>query len=242
MKRLISGAGKPPCDLPAPSKTARKNNEEDTISCTLCGGDVLELICPDNDHRCYYHCQTCQLIFASPVFFPNREREISRYREHNNGIDQPGYVAFLERIINPAFSFIPPGAIGLDYGCGPVPTLSKLVNRRGDVKCYDYDPLFDFDHPGEVYDFIFSTECLEHFHHPHAELEKILDLLKPGGHLFLMTERWESVKRFLTWYYKTDPTHVSFYHRDTFDYITAHYGLTELLSDRNRIMILKYNE
>lgn len=241
MKKLISGAGNVPCVVPAPTKTARKIILKDTMSCTLCGGDALEQICPDNDHRCYYHCQTCQLIFADPFYFPSREHEISRYLEHNNGIDEPGYVAFLERIISPALSFIQPGAVGLDYGCGPVPTLSKIVNRKQEVTCYDYDPMFDFDHPREVYDFIFATECFEHFHHPHTELEKILDLLRPGGHLFLMTERWESIKRFHNWYYKRDPTHVSFYHRDTFNYITEAYGLTELCSDRNRIMILKYD-
>lgn len=51
MKGLILGAGIAPCDVPAPTKTAWKNTLKDTMSCPLCGGVALELICPDNDHR-----------------------------------------------------------------------------------------------------------------------------------------------------------------------------------------------
>lgn len=236
--KLISGADNLPCNLSAPPKTARKRERD--VHCTLCGNSMLTSVYPKNDHRYYYHCNTCRLIFAAPRFHPSAEIEVVRYLEHNNGIDQPGYVTFLNRVIEPACSFIRPGAIGLDYGCGPVPTLSKLILQKG-ITCYDFDPLFNFDHPLESYDFIFATECLEHFHYPKNDIEKILELLKPDGYLCLMTERWENLVRFQNWYYKLDPTHVSFFHRDTFEYIKKRYGLKHVYSDRNRVIILRKN-
>lgn len=206
--------------------------------CPLCGSNSRNLVCPENDHRQYYHCTCCQLVTVGSQFYPSVAVEVARYREHNNGINQPGYVNFLKRIIDPALAFIEPGAVGLDYGCGPVPTLSELIARNGNT-CYNYDPLFKFNHPLTSYDFIFATECLEHFHYPRKSLEKILGLIKDKGYLFLMTERWESLERFRKWYYKGDPTHVSFFHRDTFEYIKKKYDLQEMYSDRNRIIILK---
>jgi SAM-dependent methyltransferase len=127
---------------------------------------------------------------------------------------------------------------GLDYGCGPQPTLSKIL-ARFDLVCYDYDPLFDFEHPYREYDFIFATECFEHFHLPGKEFNKIDGLLKPSGHLGIMTERWESLDRFDYWYYKNDPTHVSFFHDKTFSYISKEFGYKIKSADRNRVMVLQ---
>ena len=75
-----------------------------------------------------------------------------------------------------------------------------LVRRRR-IACDDYDPLFA-DHPFRPpYDFIFATECLEHFHNPESEIRRISSLLKPGGLLGTMTERWTTLEQFPNWYY-----------------------------------------
>lgn len=206
--------------------------------CTLCGSDEIVPVIPLRDRRSYHHCQKCHLIYVDRRFLLSKKTERSRYALHNNGITQKGYVEFLQRVIRPCLPFLSRQMRGLDYGCGPQPTLSKIL-ARFDRDCYDYDPLFDFEHPYQEYDFIFATECFEHFHLPGNEFEKINGLLKPSGYLGIMTERWESLDRFDHWYYKNDPTHVSFFHHKTFSHISKEFGYTIKWADRNRVMVLQ---
>lgn len=195
-------------------------------------------VIPSKDRRFYHHCQNCQLIFADRSFLLSKKTEKSRYALHNNGIDNKGYVEFLEQVVHPSLPFLTREMRGLDYGCGPQPTLSKIL-AKFHLVCYDYDPLFDFEHPYKEYDFIFATECFEHFHLPGKEFGKIDKLLKPSGHLGIMTERWESLERFDQWYYKNDLTHVSFFHHQTFSYISREFGYKIKFEDKNRVIVLQ---
>lgn len=206
--------------------------------CPLCLNSELTEINPDNDKRNYYQCEQCLLIFADQKHHLSPEEEKHQYAQHNNGIDQPGYVKFLSQIIEPALNYINEDMIGCDYGCGPVPTLSKLVEREG-IRCHDYDPLFNFDHPLEKYDFIFSTECFEHFFTPKEDFIKIDSLLKKEGYLMIMTLQYKDPHQFQDWFYKREDTHVSFYHTNTFKYICNKYNYSIILNDYNRIVILQ---
>lgn len=208
------------------------------IACTLCKNDILEHIEVENDKRKYLLCLTCHLIFIPPQYQISRSSSKLHYLNHNNTIEQEGYVNFLNRVITPALELIKPGMKGLDYGCGPSPVLSKILELKG-ILCYNYDPLFDFDHPLEIYDFVFATECFEHFNQPEKDIKDIVNLVKPGGFLGLMTHQWETIDKFRNWYYKNDPTHVSFYHRKTFDFISDHYNLKYQYNDNHRTLILK---
>ncbi len=208
------------------------------MECTLCGNKELSRIPAVTDRRMYYHCEQCSLIFVDPSFHLSPDVERLRYEQHNNGIEHPGYVAFLNRAIDPALKFLNRDMIGLDYGCGPAPTLSKLL-ARVQIHCKDYDPLFGFDHAHTIYDFIFATECFEHFFSPALEFLKIDNLLKPGGYLAIMTERWTDQNTFNTWYYKNDPTHVSFYHTRSFHYLCQQFRYQIEFDDKSRVIILR---
>lgn len=208
------------------------------VYCTLCGNKEITPVASAGDYRSYHHCQNCHLIFADEGYRLSRKTERSRYSLHNNGIDKRGYVEFLGRVIQPCLPFLTRQMRGLDYGCGPQPTLSKiLANFR--LVCYDYDPLFDFKHPYQEYDFVFATECFEHFYLPGKEFNNINSLLKSKGYLGIMTERWESRNQFDQWYYKRDPTHVSFFHWKTFLYICRNFGYEIKYADKSRVVILQ---
>jgi SAM-dependent methyltransferase len=208
------------------------------MECTLCQNIHLEHIDIENDTRKYILCLSCYLIFTHPQHLLPKSTAKAHYLNHNNTIEQEGYRKFLNRVITPALRFISPGMKGLDYGCGPTPVLSKILEEKG-ITCYNYDPLFDFDHPLEIYDFVFATECFEHFTVPGTDIKDLLALIKPGGFLGLMTHQWETVDNFKKWYYKNDPTHVSFYHQKTFEYISNQYRLRYQFNDSNRVVILK---
>jgi SAM-dependent methyltransferase len=208
-------------------------------SCKLCGHQGTRKISPPEDVRNYFLCDRCNLIFVGNEYLPSRQQEIDRYLEHNNNPEDKGYVDFLNRMLSPSLRFMDKEMKSLDYGCGYNPVFSGLLEKKG-FTCYNYDPLFGFDHPLDSYDFIFAIECFEHFFEPVHELNNIGRLLKTGGFLGIMTERWESVERFNSWYYKRDFTHVIFFHLKTLGYICENYGYEIAYLDRNRVAILKH--
>jgi SAM-dependent methyltransferase len=207
--------------------------------CPLCRCDASKyLIFATRKKRRYWHCLLCDLVFVDREALPTLEQEREVYTFHQNSPDHPGYVEFLQRIIQPARAYLTPNMRGLDYGCGPGPTLSILLEREG-IFCHNYDPIFFAEDPQGPFDFIFATECFEHFHSPANELSRLTALLQPGGFLFIMTELWHEQTNFRTWYYKTDPTHVSFYHLKSFNFICRQYGFKILASHNSRILLLQ---
>lgn len=205
--------------------------------CPLCNNLSKRSNVNGADDRRYYVCGRCQLIAADSVHFLNKEDERARYETHNNSIENKGYVEFLNRIVEPMLAYIRPGMTGLDYGCGPGPVLSELL-RKENIDCEFYDPLF-FPEPIQgKYDFIVSTETFEHFYKPRYEIEKLSAMLPAGGYLGIMTELWDTEEQFETWYYTRDPTHVSFYHMKTIEFISREFGFNIVYSDNKRVFIL----
>ena len=208
------------------------------VFCPLCSNiNKIETI-KGIDKNDYQYCPVCKLIFSLPENFLTTEDEKDRYRHHNNGIQYPGYVKFLNQAVEPALGYLKPGMECLDFGCGPEPTLSILVKRRG-LHCDDYDPLFFPELPDKKYDAIFATECFEHFYHPEKEIKTISSHLKENGYLIIMTQLWKGLERFHLWHYTNDDTHVVFYHKDTIGFIAKKFGFEIVQIMDNRMIILK---
>ncbi|MFN6944169.1 MAG: class I SAM-dependent methyltransferase [Cytophagaceae bacterium] len=206
--------------------------------CPLCHTSTSQIINPPQDVRFYHKCPSCKLVFADPQFLPDMEEEKKRYKTHNNSLVEQGYVKFLYTLIDPALSYISEDMLGLDYGCGPVPVLSLLLQRHT-IQCQNYDPLFGFEPESDAFDFVFASECFEHFHKPEEELDRIDKFLGQNGFLFIMTEQWDENTNFDTWYYLRDFTHVVFFHADTFQFIAQKYAYKVVSNDGKRRVILK---
>jgi SAM-dependent methyltransferase len=190
------------------------------------------------DGRRFQHCQHCRLITAVNGCELSLEQCRDHYQTHQNGPEHPGYVQFLQRLAIPLRNYLQPHQRGLDFGCGPGPTLSGLLGGDGRC-CHNYDPLFFPNLPAGPFDFITVTECCEHFEKPRSEFAKFANLLRPGGHLGIMTELCVPLDQFARWYYTRDPTHITFYHPDSFSFICKEFGLEHLWSDRQRVTILR---
>ncbi|MBN7825883.1 class I SAM-dependent methyltransferase [Bowmanella dokdonensis] len=176
--------------------------------------------------RDYLHCYRCALVFVDPDQLPSPEQEKTIYDLHQNHPDDAGYLTFLRRLAIPLLERLPANSQGLDYGCGPVPVLAKMLAVEGH-KMQWFDPLY---HPlpsvhQQRVDFISCTEAIEHFHQPGAIWHNWMDMLNPGGCLAIMTKRVISVERFAHWHYKNDQTHVSFFSEDTFHWLATHHNL-----------------
>ncbi len=211
------------------------------MTCPLCLEAGPKRTVRGADRRTYLLCETCRLIFADSSQHPGAKEERARYETHLNCIDDEGYVRHLRRLLDPLLPYLHPGMRGVDFGCGPGPALSKLIRRHG-IRCEEYDPFFLPRTLCPPYDFIVSTECFEHFHRPAETIERVVRMLTPGGLLGVMTEQWVTVEQFGEWYYTRDPTHVSFFHADTFDYLCRVHALETLYRAEDRVIVLRRQE
>lgn len=194
------------------------------MTCPLCAGKQTEHVHRHDDKtygtRDFYRCARCALIFLDPSQHLSPQEERQRYDLHQNDPEDRGYVAFLNQLIDPLTAMLPAGAAGLDYGCGPGPTVSVLLERRGFPTAH-YDPVYFPEKQllDRSYDFVTCTETVEHFYAPRSEWERFGRLVRPGGLLGIMTGTYRDVESFRTWWYHREPTHVNFYHADTWTWI-----------------------
>jgi len=213
------------------------------LNCTLCDGPRVQLFWEKIEHplgeRKYFSCDDCGLIFVPPNYFLSAMAEMERYSSHQNSPEQEGYVNFLSRLIQPLKTRLKKPGVGLDYGCGPGPTLSKLLQSLGH-HVVNYDPYF---FPQDValnrtFDFITCTEVAEHFYRPRKEFIKLRSMLKKQTPVLgLMTEILSTPAQFPGWYYHRDPTHVSFYQPQTIEWIANFLALKITHLEKNVIIM-----
>lgn len=207
------------------------------MACPLCLG-VDSALFYANDKREYWRCPECDLVFVPPQFHLSAEAEKARYQLHENSPDDPHYCQFLARIIPPLLPHLSAGDTGLDFGSGPGPTLSLLLEKEGFPMAI-YDPFFAPDTRilQQKYNFITSTEVLEHAFHPAVELDRLFALLHPNGTLAIMTRRHDSTDNFSHWGYKDDPSHVCFFSKNSFRWIANRWQTTRTFIDNDIILL-----
>ncbi|MBE8221783.1 MAG: class I SAM-dependent methyltransferase [Bdellovibrionales bacterium] len=197
------------------------------MKCSLCNNQDLSLLHQyvnkyNNKlyNRVYYLCSTCELIFLDKNLRLNLSEEKLRYSQHNNDINDKDYLKFLDKLLVHLIPKLCKTDFGLDYGCGPSVVLAKYLSKMG-FKTHHYDPLFFSDTKifEKKYNFITCTEVAEHFYHPFEEFKKINNLLKNNGYFGVMTKLYKNPQDFHAWYYHNDMTHVSFYTKNTINWI-----------------------
>ncbi len=188
-------------------------------NCPLCGSNHIESYFSNKDSK-YLICSECELVFSPDEFHLNETEEKSRYDLHRNNPKDERYRKFLSKIFNPVLRCLSPGDVGLDFGSGPGPTLSLMFSEQG----YKVD-LFDKFYANNEsifnnkYNFITSSEVVEHLDNPGVELNRLFNMLDNGGVLAIMTQMLSSDINFSSWHYKDDPTHVCFFSKNTMKYL-----------------------
>lgn len=190
------------------------------LSCPLCcAADAYELPVAG---KLYHRCQACELVWLDAAEHLDPTREKAVYDGHDNQVDDPRYRQFLQRAFGEVQCRLPPPACGLDFGCGPGPALIAMGREAG-YQMAGYDKFYA-DEPellAQQYDFITSTEVIEHIATPRAVLERLWGCLKPGGILVLQTQRVLGDERFRQWRYRHDPTHIVFFAEASFRALAA---------------------
>lgn len=210
---------------------------ESAVGCPLCGSPVAAPWSESTGR--YRHCGVCDLVFREPATWLDAAAERAYYGTHENRVDDPGYRRFLAQLAEPLMERLPPGARGLDYGCGAAPALAIMLTEAG-FPSVGYDPFFA---PGAAllearYAFVTCTEVLEHMHAPMSDLARIDTLLQPGGWLGLMTELRPPQPDFARWHYHRDPTHVGFHSETSLQWIAGRLGW-QLESMGRRVILLR---
>jgi len=165
-----------------------------------------------------------------PKHFLTPEEEKKRYSYHQNDENDSGYREFLKPLFDLLRPALRPGMEGLDFGAGKSSALARLFEEEG-FSVTRFDPYFFPDQKAlaRTYDFVFTSEVVEHFFFPRREWDLLHRLLCPQGVLGVMTSLYDPSKMdFEDWYYRKYPTHVSFYGESTLRWIQRHYGFSDL--------------
>ena len=217
----------------------QNDNEPSLESCPLCANTVVATYYQDKT-RSYLCCSQCQLVFVPRAFHFSSTAEQAVYDQHQNNPNDQGYRKFLSRLADPLLEKLAPNSFGLDFGSGPGPTLSLMLEEKGH-KVNIYDPFYAPDKRALAghYDFITSTEVVEHLAAPGKELNRLWGLLKHGGYLGLMTKQVADRESFDRWHYKNDPTHISFFSQQSFEYLGATWGSAPVFIGADVILFRK---
>jgi 2-polyprenyl-3-methyl-5-hydroxy-6-metoxy-1,4-benzoquinol methylase len=188
-------------------------------SCPLCQSTRLKSYF-ENKGAIYLSCSECGLVFTPKEFHLSDIDEKIRYDSHQNNPKDQRYRQFLSQVFNPVMECIQPGNTGLDFGCGPGPTLSIMFEEQG-YKVDLFDKFYADDQSifDNRYDFITATEVVEHLAKPGDELNRLYKMLNTGGTLAIMTKMINDQTDFASWYYKDDPTHICFFSQQTMEYL-----------------------
>lgn len=211
--------------------------EHTPMNCILCHSILEKPFHIEKQHR-FFDCAQCGSIVRGIESFPDKNAEKERYEIHINDVNDPRYQSFVSPITQAVQKdFLPQDSIGLDFGAGTGPVITKVLRDNG-YMVNMYDPFFHPDTAvlNQTYDFIACCEVIEHFHKPDKEFQLLKSLLKPGGKLYCMTDIFRKPNEFGKWYYKNDPTHVIFYTEKSLHWIQKEFKFSELVIE-NRLIV-----
>jgi len=188
----------------------------------------------------FYHCMSCEFIFLDSQFYVSLEKEKYQYDQHNNNLENEGYVKMFDDFLDFTLDGLKV-KYTLDFGSGPTPVLAELLKRRGlEVDHFDkfYQPKKVYE--GKKYDLITSTEVFEHLENPKEVLSHLSEHLNPNGIISIMT-LFHTNKQddFLKWWYRRDPTHISFFTPKNIETMAKKCGLQLLKHDGKRVVVLQ---
>lgn len=190
-----------------------------------------------------YQCMNCQYIFKDPSATWTLDMQKERYDLHQNDPNDDGYRRYFQGFLDFVLPRISDVESALDFGCGESSLLADMLMENG-IKSRYYDPIY---HPDEsslesTYDLIVCVEVFEHLGEPMETIKIMIDMLKQGGYMAIRTEfAPEDMEEYFRWYYRLDPTHIGFFTKHTFEYITSKSNFTMVDDNDKNIIIISKN-
>ena len=210
------------------------------IACALCKTTNSSKFYKEK-FREYLRCLSCDFIFVPKMYHLSDAEEKSRYDTHNNDPNDHRYRHFLSQLLVPLLERIQQKSNGLDFGSGPGPTLSLMLEECGhSVDLYDKFYANDISVFEKKYDFITATEVVEHLSEPMAEISRLIEMLNNQGHLAVMTQILTPQIDFSSWYYKNDPSHIGFFTKKSLSFLASYLNI-EVYFISERVVFFQKN-
>lgn len=211
------------------------------MKCHICNKCVNVLYDRQFDIN-YYHCLNCDFIFIDPDCIVSKQEALRIYEQHNNSLENTGYVEMLRAFISKAITPYNQNTRKiLDFGSGPNPVLAQLLKEEGyDVDIYDYYYSPEEIYLDRIYDLITLTEVIEHLQDPVGTLEVLYKRLKPYGIMAITTlYHPKDNELFQKWWYRRDKTHISFFSHDTMKVLAIKFKMKILLLEPKNLCIFQ---
>jgi len=190
----------------------------------------------------YHWCKECDFISKDKAFYATEKQELTNYDYHQNSLEDLKYVEYFNHFIqNAILKYVNTGLKGFDFGSGPTPVLSQILQRdyHFSMDIYDLHYAKDKMFINEKYDLITATEVIEHLADPIPYFELFTDLMNDDSILAIMTLfHQNSEEVFSNWFYIRDVTHISFYTPKTIHYIAQKVGLKVIYTNNLRYITL----
>lgn len=213
-----------------------QNQTDKTNICKICSCETRKIISLKFNIE-YNYCDNCEFISKDEKYVITSAEELRIYNNHNNSIEDLKYVEYFNKfIITSILPYITKGKV-LDFGSGPVPVFSILLERdyKFKVDIYDYFYQPDKVYVDKKYDLITSTEVIEHLKNPIEYFSLFKNLLVENGYLSIMTLFHPNNDfEFLNWHYMRDMSHISFYTPKTMRFIADAIGFEIIFCDSHR--------
>ncbi|MBU1093466.1 MAG: class I SAM-dependent methyltransferase [Firmicutes bacterium] len=209
--------------------------------CKICGHETISYHHPKTKIL-FHECLNCEFIFKDKLHHASQAQELKKYDEHQNNLQDVGYVNFLTDFIQSAvYPYIKEGKV-LDFGSGPTPVLAAILKDQYhfDVDIYDLYYASTKIYENQIYDLITTTEVIEHLSNPIQAFQLFYDHLKPSGILSVMTLfHPKNQEQFFDWHYVRDLTHISFFTLKTMKVIAQNLNFELLDTNDYRYVVLK---
>jgi len=211
------------------------------MNCLICGEKLTRLEHPKTKEP-YFYCHICDSYSKDESLFPTRKEELEVYSNHQNSLDQEDYVAYLKDFVHQSILPFHKGYRLLEYGSGPTPVLSHILEKDYHFLVEKYDKHYEIEkeYLDLQYDVISSTEVLEHIHNPMPVFLEWISLLPVGGIISIMTLfHPKNPDDFFEWWYIRDKTHLLFFSEKTFEWIAKTLELQIVFTDHKRMIVFR---
>ena len=169
------------------------------------------------DTRTFYKCSNCWLIFTNDL--PDKLLEENHYKSQWQSTEPKFWKDQTTALLSYIQAYGTPKRI-LDFGSGSGEMVKELRHHGYEVTALE--PMHDGYLKDQLYphlfDVVVAVEVIEHLPNVWEELEQIEKVLEPEGIMAFSTgmtnpfiELPDAIKQFKAWWYKDDPTHLSFF-------------------------------
>lgn len=185
-----------------------------TLPCRICNSPAPFFF---QDTRTFHKCPDCWLIFTNDL--PDKTVEENHYKAQWETTQAEFWKNQTDALVSYIQNYLTPKRI-LDFGAGSGEMTQEL--QRHGYLVTALEPMNDGYLKDQNYPFLFdavvAVEVIEHLPNIWEELEEIEKVLEPEGIMVFSTgltntfiELPDSIEHFKTWWYKDDPTHLSFF-------------------------------